>query len=59
MYETILIPTDGSQNAQLATERAINVAIQFDAELHALYVREKTRDDPEVNGRVAPRKRDS
>lgn len=50
MYETILLPTDGSQNAELATERAINVAIQFDAELHALYVMEKTRDDPELKG---------
>ena len=50
MYETILLPTDGSQNAQIATERAVNVADQYDAELHALYVREKTSDDPEVKG---------
>ena len=46
MYETILLPTDGSENAQLATERAIDTAARHDATLHVLYVVEKTRDDP-------------
>lgn len=50
MYDTILLPTDGSDNAQLAAEHAISMAGHHDAELHVLYVAEKTRDDPEQKG---------
>ena len=46
MYETILLPTDGSENAQLATERAIDTAARHDATLHVLYVVEMTQEDP-------------
>lgn len=38
MIETILLPTDGSEAAQNAVERAYELAEKFDAELHALYV---------------------
>ena len=46
MYETILLPTDGSENAQLATERAIDTAARHDATLHVQYVVEMTQEDP-------------
>lgn len=48
MYDTILVPTDGSENARLATERAVQFAIDHDATLHGLYVAEKSRDNPMV-----------
>ena len=38
MYESILIPTDGSEAAELAVEEALDVAEKFDAEVHTLYV---------------------
>jgi nucleotide-binding universal stress UspA family protein len=38
MYETILVPTDGSKGASTAAEHAINIAGTYDATLHALYV---------------------
>lgn len=50
MYDRILLPTDGSDNAQLATDRAMDTATRHDAVLHVLYVEEKTRDDPVQTG---------
>lgn len=38
MYERVLLPTDGSDAADVATEHAIGLARQFDIPLHALYV---------------------
>jgi nucleotide-binding universal stress UspA family protein len=38
MYEDILLPTDGSQGAEAALEHAIEIATQWDATLHVLYV---------------------
>ncbi len=38
MYNRILVPTDGSQAATAAIEEAVDLAAQFGAELHALYV---------------------
>jgi len=38
MYEQILVPTDGSQEAAKATEHAIELADAFDATIHSLYV---------------------
>ncbi|MFW5937552.1 MAG: universal stress protein [Halanaeroarchaeum sp.] len=38
MYERILIPTDGSDVAEVAVEHAVDLAKKYDAELHALYV---------------------
>ncbi|MDR5672428.1 Nucleotide-binding protein, UspA family [Halalkaliarchaeum sp. AArc-CO] len=38
MIERILLPTDGSEAAENAIERAYELAEKFDAELHALYV---------------------
>lgn len=38
MYDEILVPTDGSRAADRAVEHAIDLAKQYDARLHALYV---------------------
>ncbi|MEF8780821.1 MAG: universal stress protein [Haloferacaceae archaeon] len=38
MIDTILLPTDGSDAAQNSIERAYELAEQFGAELHVLYV---------------------
>ncbi|WP_436907443.1 universal stress protein [Halosimplex marinum] len=38
MYEDILVPTDGSAGASAALDEAIELATQFDATVHSLYV---------------------
>lgn len=38
MYDRILIPTDGSPAAEAAIEHAVDIAGQYDATLHALFV---------------------
>ena len=38
MYEKILIPTDGSDTAEIALDHALDLAETYDAELHSLYV---------------------
>ena len=38
MYDTILVPTDGSNHADTAIERALDLAEQYGATLHALFV---------------------
>jgi nucleotide-binding universal stress UspA family protein len=38
MYDRILVATDGSNNAQRATGQALDLARQYGAELHAVYV---------------------
>lgn len=38
MYETILVPTDGSQGADAVVEHAVDIASRYDATLHVLYV---------------------
>lgn len=37
-YHTILVPTDGSEHANAAVERALDLAEQYGATLHALSV---------------------
>ncbi|MFC7214830.1 universal stress protein [Saliphagus sp. GCM10025334] len=41
MYERILLPTDGSETTGRALEHAIDLANQYDAALHVLYVIDK------------------
>ena len=41
MYEKILIPTDGSETAEAAIDHAVDLAEQYGAELHGLYVVDK------------------
>jgi len=38
MYDTILVPTDGSDGANAALRHAVDVARRYDATLHVLYV---------------------
>jgi nucleotide-binding universal stress UspA family protein len=38
MYEHVLIPTDGSDEAQKAIDHGVGLAAAFDATVHALYV---------------------
>jgi nucleotide-binding universal stress UspA family protein len=38
MYETILLPTDGSAATERAVEHAVDLARTYDATIHALYV---------------------
>lgn len=38
MYDTILVPTDGSDVAEAAVEHAVELAATYDAEVHVLYV---------------------
>lgn len=40
MYETVLVPTDGSEKSAVAVEHAIGVAKQNDATVHAIHVTE-------------------
>lgn len=41
MFEQILVPTDGSEGAEAAAERGLELAATFDASVHALYVVEE------------------
>ncbi len=38
MYENILVPTDGSDTAEIAVDHALDLAETYDATVHALYV---------------------
>ena len=38
MYDRILIPTDGSDVAEAAVDHALDIAAQYGAEVHALFV---------------------
>lgn len=38
MYDTILVPTDGSDEAAAAVEHGLDLAEHHDAEVHVLYV---------------------
>lgn len=40
MYETVLLPTDGSEKSEVAVEHAIGVAQRNDATLHTIHVTE-------------------
>lgn len=50
MYDTILVPTDGSTAAETATQTALTLAQRFDASIHAITITD--RDD--VPADVAP-----
>ncbi|WP_313692180.1 universal stress protein [Halorarum halobium] len=38
MYERVLVPTDGSELSETAARHALDVAAQYGATLHAIYV---------------------
>lgn len=43
MYETVFVPTAGSDGAEIAVEHAIEIADRFDASLHTQYVIESVQ----------------
>ncbi|SDQ56753.1 universal stress protein [Natronobacterium texcoconense] len=43
MYDTILVPTDGSDPANRAVEHALELADRYDADVHAMYCVETHR----------------
>ncbi|HMB49491.1 universal stress protein [Natronoarchaeum rubrum] len=43
MYETILLPTDGSDPANRAIEHGLSLAREYDATVHAMYVVDTSR----------------
>jgi nucleotide-binding universal stress UspA family protein len=42
MYDTILVPTDGSDHSELAADHAMDLAEQCNATVHAVFVVEQT-----------------
>lgn len=53
MYDTILVPTDGSAAAETATETALDLAQRFDASLHAINVVELNEFPIDVESEAA------
>ncbi|THE64311.1 universal stress protein [Salinadaptatus halalkaliphilus] len=50
MYETILVPTDGSASADRAVDHALTIADRYDAAVHAMYCVETHRyGDPALS----------
>ncbi|WP_255198552.1 universal stress protein [Halorarius litoreus] len=43
MFETVVIATDGSESGRRAVDTALDLAQKFDAEVHALYVVDRSR----------------
>lgn len=41
MYDKILIPSDGSEGAEVAVDHAIELAKKFDSEIHVIFVVDK------------------
>ncbi|WP_335998826.1 universal stress protein [Halorientalis halophila] len=52
MYDSILVPTDGSDAARAAVDHAIDHAERYDATLHVLYVIEAPPTDEATTGDV-------
>ncbi|WP_336362344.1 universal stress protein [Halalkalicoccus salilacus] len=50
MYDDVLFPTDGSENAEAAFEYALSLAERYDAWIHALYVVYTTYSDVGTSG---------
>lgn len=50
MYDDVLFPTDGSENAEAAFEHALSLAERYDARIHALYVVNTTYSDIGASG---------
>jgi len=50
MYETILVPTDGSSQSDTALDHAVALARHHDATVHVLYVADTNRDSLTAQG---------
>lgn len=52
MYDDVLFPTDGSENAEVALEHALSLAETYGARIHVLYVVNTTYTDVGATGRT-------
>jgi len=50
MYDTILVPTDGSDQSEVALDHAVDMAQRHGSEVHLLYVADTTRDSLTTQG---------
>ena len=50
MYDTILVPTDGSDQSDAALDHALELSGPHDSEVHILYVADTNRDSLTVQG---------
>ena len=50
MYETILVPTDGSIQSDAAVDHAVKLARHHGSEIHVLYVADSNRDSLTTQG---------
>ena len=53
MYDTILVPTDGSDVARAAVDNAVAFAERFDADLHIIHVTEPSELPPGIEDSAA------
>ncbi|ELY47162.1 universal stress protein [Natronorubrum bangense] len=51
LYDSVVIPTDGSDAAERAAENALEIAEKYDADVHAVYVVDTTTYDLEDSPR--------
>lgn len=52
MYDDVLFPTDGSENAEVALEHALSLPETYGARIHVLYVVNTTYTDIGATGRT-------
>lgn len=50
MYETIVVPTDGSSQSDAAVDHAVELARHHGSEIHVLYVADSNRDSLTTQG---------
>ena len=50
MYETIVVPTDGSSQSDAAVDHAVELARHHGSEVHVLYVADSNRDSLTTQG---------
>lgn len=54
MYTRLLLPTDGSDEAEGAVEQAIDIAEKYAAEIHVVHVINTRKYDTSIDSQVAP-----
>lgn len=57
MYDSILVPTDGSEPAEAAMGHAIDLSEKYDADIHVLHVINARLYDTSIESQVAPLRR--
>lgn len=54
MYNRIVVPTDGSANAEAAMEHALDLATRYEADIHVLNVIDTRQYDLSIESAVEP-----